>query len=175
MRNAPLRTRYGLVFWMPARRCQIHAVNGESFLVVVEPVLTGLKAGNYRMLAKMKVLGRVLAGRAVATAYMPAFGAAPQMKPPSATSQTFDATISAWACSRVDSTDASVRFLHNPRASSLVQSRPTADSTLASSWRGKVSAPPTVWSRIMLRVLFRTIATGVDACFGAALPTGVDR
>jgi hypothetical protein len=42
----------------------------------------------------MKVLGRVLARRGIATAYVPAFGATPQVQPPSAARQTLDTTVS---------------------------------------------------------------------------------
>lgn len=69
------------------------------------------------MAAQMKVLGRVLTGGTVATAYVPAFGATPQVQPPSATRQTLDTTGAAWFYSRVDASNALVLLFHPGRRS----------------------------------------------------------
>jgi hypothetical protein len=76
----------------------------------------------------MIMFGCVLARRIVAAAYMPAFGAAPQVQPPSAAPQALDAAISAWFYSRIDSPNALVLFLH----CGFAHSSPACnDSTLA--------------------------------------------
>ena len=112
IRNAFFRTWYGLIFWMRARQRQLRAVKKGLSFVVVEPVFARLKARNHRMPARVKMLGSVLARRIIAATYVPAFGAAPQVQPPSAARQSLDAAISAWLYSRIDSPNVSVLFLH---------------------------------------------------------------
>lgn len=46
----------------------------------------------------------------VATTYMTAFGAAPQVQPPSTARNTLDTPIAAWFCGRIDSPDTAVQF-----------------------------------------------------------------
>jgi hypothetical protein len=60
MRNAPLRTGYGLIFRVRPRRCQLGALNDDSFLVVVEPILAGLETRNHGVAAVVEVFGGVL-------------------------------------------------------------------------------------------------------------------
>jgi hypothetical protein len=69
------------------------------------------------MAAQMKVLGRVLTGGTVATAYVPALGATPQVQPPSAARQTLDTTDAAWFYSRIDASNALVLLFHAGRRS----------------------------------------------------------
>lgn len=111
-RNAALRTRYRLILSMGAGRRQLGAVNGRVPLVVVEPILTRLKAGNHRMAGLMKVLSRVLARRSIATADVPAFGATPQVQPPSAACQALDTAISSGRYIRVDAPNVPVLLFH---------------------------------------------------------------
>jgi hypothetical protein len=58
------------------------------------------------------MLGTVLARRIIAATYVPAFGAAPQVKPPAAAGQALDAAIPTWSYCGIDSPSASVVFLH---------------------------------------------------------------
>jgi len=81
--DAPLWAGDRLIFAMPARRSQSSPVDGGLLFVVVEPILSGLKARDHRMARRVKMPAGVLAWRAVAAADMPAFGAASQVQPPS--------------------------------------------------------------------------------------------
>ena len=60
----------------------------------------------------MKVLGRVLAWRGIATAYVSAFGATPQVQPPAAARQTLETTVAGWLYSGIDSPNVSVLLFH---------------------------------------------------------------
>jgi hypothetical protein len=66
------------------------------------------------MPTQMKVLGRVLARRGIATAYVPAFGATPQVQPPATARQTLETTVSGWLYSGIDTPSAPV-LLHPAR------------------------------------------------------------
>jgi hypothetical protein len=65
----------------------------------------------------MKVLGRVLARRGIATAYVPAFCATPQVQPPTAARQTLDTTVSGWFYGGIDTPSVPVLLFHPARHS----------------------------------------------------------
>jgi hypothetical protein len=65
----------------------------------------------------MKVLGRVLARRGIATAYMPAFGATPQVQPPATAHQTLDTAVSGWFYGGIDTPSVPVLLFHLARRS----------------------------------------------------------
>jgi hypothetical protein len=69
------------------------------------------------MPTQMKVLGRVLARRGIATAYVPAFGATPQVQPPATARQTFETTVSGWLYSGIDTPSFPVLLFHLARRS----------------------------------------------------------
>ena len=69
------------------------------------------------MPTQMKVLGRVLARRGIATAYVPAFGATPQVQPPSAARQTLDTAVSGWFYRGIDTPSFPVLLFHLARRS----------------------------------------------------------
>jgi hypothetical protein len=60
--------------------------------IVVEPLLTGLEALNYRVAAVLDVMARVLRGRGVAAADVTALRAPPQMQPPATLGKALDTT-----------------------------------------------------------------------------------
>ena len=64
------------------RREQFHTLDHPLRLVIVEPVLARLEAGNDRMAGCLRMLGRVLAGRTVAATDVPALRTPAEMKPP---------------------------------------------------------------------------------------------
>jgi hypothetical protein len=94
-RHAPLRSRYGLTRRVRMRRRKLGAIAKLLRPVVVEPVLTGFIALNHGMVRRMRMRGRVLAGRHVAASDMTALCASPKMQPPTAVLKTFDTTIAA--------------------------------------------------------------------------------
>ena len=73
--------------------------------VVIEPVLSRLKAPYDRMACLASVLRRVLGGGIVAAPDMPALSAATQMKPPAARGFTFNTTgaggVDSWIDHRI--------------------------------------------------------------------------
>jgi hypothetical protein len=77
---------------------------GEGFFstVVVKPMLARLEARDDRVPGGGVVFRCVPIWGTIAAADVTAFGASAKMKPPSALSQTFDATRSAWLGRRVD-------------------------------------------------------------------------
>jgi hypothetical protein len=77
---------------------------GDELLgtIVVKPLLARFETGDYRVTRSGAVFRRMLIWRTIAAADVPAFGASAKMQPPSAQSQTFDATGSAWLDRRVD-------------------------------------------------------------------------
>jgi hypothetical protein len=73
-------------------------------LVIVEPILTRLEAGNDRMPCRRRMLGCMLARRTVAASDVPALRTPAEMKPPtSRRRQAFHTPIAAWFRSGVDS------------------------------------------------------------------------
>src|SRR5215469_12335844 len=95
------------------RRGQLRPVIGLLGFEVEEPVLAGLEAADERMPAGLRVRGRVLRGRGVAAADVPALSAAAQVQPPAAGLLAFDAPGAARRHGRVDA-----RHLGHPAPSS---------------------------------------------------------
>jgi hypothetical protein len=87
---------------MAQRRRQSGAIERFSGSIIPEPILTGLEAVYDEVAGLPKVRGGVLVWRRIAAADMAAFGAAPQMKPPLASSKTFDTSRSTRNSVRVD-------------------------------------------------------------------------
>jgi hypothetical protein len=67
---------------MRMRRKQLHTLDHPPFLVIVEPILTRLEAGNDRMPCCRRMLGRMLARRTVAATDVPTLRTPAEMKPP---------------------------------------------------------------------------------------------
>jgi hypothetical protein len=95
------RAGCGLVLGMPARRSKLWPTDHLLSLIVPEPGFAGLEACRDRVSSCVKVLRRMLAGRAVTTADVSALGAAAQVQPPPIRSKTFDATCPARRRSRI--------------------------------------------------------------------------
>src|SRR5258706_10492950 len=92
--DAPLWSRRRLVKGPRSRRRQPGAVERLSGCIVPEPVLTRLEACYDKVASLAKVRSGVLVWRRIATADVPAFGAAPQMEPLLANSKTLDTSCS---------------------------------------------------------------------------------
>ncbi len=77
---------------------------GEDFFstIIVKPPLTRLEARDYRVTRSGVMFRCMLIWRTITAADVAAFGASAKMQPPSAQSQTFDTTCSAWLGRRVD-------------------------------------------------------------------------
>jgi hypothetical protein len=104
------RTRNGLIFRMRMRRKQLHTIDHRLLVVIVEPILTRLEAGNDRMPGGGRVPGCMLAGRTVAATDVPTLRAAAEVKPPtSRRRQAFHTTVSTWLRSGINPT---ATFLH---------------------------------------------------------------
>ena len=123
MRNSTFRSGHRLALGMRARRGQLNAVDNRVLRIVVEPVFTRFKTGNHRMPTQMKVPGRVLARRGIATAYVSAFGATPQVQPPATARQTLEAAVSGWLYRRIDTSRVPVRLVLHAARSRQVQLR----------------------------------------------------
>jgi len=67
---------------MRVRRKQFHTVDHPLFLVIEEPILTGFEAHSNRVSGRRRMLGRMLARRAIAASDVPAFRTPPEVKPP---------------------------------------------------------------------------------------------
>ena len=73
---------------------QLNALDHRALIIIVEPILTWLEAGNDRMLGRSCVPGCVLARRAIAASDVPALRTPTEMKPPTfRRRQTFDTPI----------------------------------------------------------------------------------
>src|SRR5271155_1066403 len=108
--NSPCRSRGWLILRMRMRRKQLHTLDHCLLLVIVEPILTRLEAGNDRMPCFCGMLGRMLARRTVAATDVPTLRTATEMKPPAfRRRQAFDAPIATRLRSGVDS---AVVFFH---------------------------------------------------------------
>ena len=102
-RHPARRSWHGLICRMRMRREQLHTSDHPLLLVIEEPILSRFEAGNDGMPGRCRMLGRMLAWRAVAASDVPALRASPQMKPPALRRrQTFHAAIATWLRSRVD-------------------------------------------------------------------------
>src|SRR5579864_8647798 len=85
-------------------RKQLHTPDHRPLLVIVEPILTWLEAGNDGMPRCRRMLGRMLARRTIAATDVPTLRAATEMKPPAfRRHQAFDTPIATWFRSGVDS------------------------------------------------------------------------
>jgi hypothetical protein len=107
-----------LVVGVRMRRKQLHTLDHLLLLVIEEPVLTRLEAGNDRMPRCCRMPGSMLAGRTVAAANVAALRAPAEMKPPPfRRSQAFDTAIAARPRSAVDSSPVSFHFRFSFRVS----------------------------------------------------------
>ena len=80
------------------RRKQLHTLGHLLRLVIVEPVLTGLKAGYDRVPRRRRMLGCVLARRAVTAADVPALRTPTEMKPPTfRRCKAFHTSVATWS------------------------------------------------------------------------------
>src|SRR5580704_12110597 len=85
-------------------RKQLHTLDHPPLLVIVEPILTWLEAGNDRMPFCRRMLGRMLARRTVAATDVPTLRTPTEMKPPAfRRRQAFDTPIATRLRSGVDS------------------------------------------------------------------------
>ncbi len=76
------------------RRKQLHALDHRGLVVIVEPILTWLEAGNDRMPGCSCVPGGMLARRAIAASDVPTLRTPTKVKPPTfRRRQTFDTPI----------------------------------------------------------------------------------
>ena len=102
--NSPCGSRYGLIFGMRMWRKQLRALDHPLFLVIVEPILTRLEAGNDRMPSRCCMLGCMLARRTVAATDVPTLHTPAEMKPPICRRrQAFQTSDATWLGSGVDS------------------------------------------------------------------------
>jgi hypothetical protein len=67
---------------MRVRRKQFHTVDHPLFPVIEEPVPTGFEARSNRVSGRGRMLGRMLARRAIAASDVAVFRTPPEVKPP---------------------------------------------------------------------------------------------
>ena len=103
LRNLSRRPRHGLILGMPAWRGQFFSGRHPICLKIVKPGFARFETRDNRMAGSVKMLSRMLIGRAVATADVAAHRATPQMQPPISGSEAFDASGSARRNLRIDS------------------------------------------------------------------------
>jgi hypothetical protein len=120
-RDGPRWSGCGLIQRMANRGGELRSCEHLSRTVVVEPMLTRLKAHDDRMARGGVVLRGVLVWRSVAAADVPALRASAKMQPPCALSQAFDATRSARLGCWVDTVSYGLRTLHVSHQKSVVQ------------------------------------------------------
>ena len=109
-RHSSRRSRSRLILRMRMRRKQFRAIDHPLLLVIVEPILTRLEAGNNRMPRRRRMLRRMLIRRTVTAPDVSTLGTAAEMKPPTfRRRQAFHTPVATWFRSRVDS---AVIFLH---------------------------------------------------------------
>jgi hypothetical protein len=85
------------------RRKQFDTLDHPLLLIVVEPILTRLKAGNYWVPCRCRMLGCMLTRRTVAASDVPTLGTPTEMKPPTfRRRQAFHTPIAARLRSWVD-------------------------------------------------------------------------
>jgi hypothetical protein len=72
----------GLIFRMGMRWKQFHALDHCLRFVIVEPILTRLKAGDNRMPGLCRMLGSMLAWRTIAATDVPTLRTPTEVKPP---------------------------------------------------------------------------------------------
>ena len=71
-------------------------------LIIPEPHFPRLEAGHDGMAGSLKVLGNMLAGRAVTTADVPALSTTPQVQPPPIRGETLNTPVATWSRRRID-------------------------------------------------------------------------
>jgi hypothetical protein len=104
-------SRYGLTCRMRVRRKQFRALDHPPRLVIVEPVLTRLKAGDDRMPGRRRMLRCMPTWRAIAASDVPTLGAPAEMKPPTPRGrQALHAPVAARFRSRIDSAGMSLHL-----------------------------------------------------------------
>jgi len=102
-RNPLCRPGRWLVRWMRMWRKQLHTLDHSPLLVIIEPILTRLEAGDDRMPRCRRMLGCMLTRRTVAAADVSTLRTATKMKPPaSRRRQAFDTPKAARLRSGVD-------------------------------------------------------------------------
>src|SRR5580704_13184917 len=79
---------------MGMRTCQLRTFDLSAGAIVIEPILARLEAGDHRVSGDVKMLAGVLVRRRIATADVPAFGAASQVQPPTISRQALDTAVS---------------------------------------------------------------------------------
>src|ERR1700722_937391 len=80
--NSPCRSRRWLIVRMRMWGRQLHTLDHLPLLVIEEPILSRLEAGNDQMTCCRRMLGRMLARRTVAATDVPALCTPTEMKPP---------------------------------------------------------------------------------------------
>jgi hypothetical protein len=97
-------SRCGLTFGMLVRGKQLRTFDHPVLLVIEEPILTRLKAGDDRMPCCLRMLRCMLTRRTVAASDVPALGTSTEMKPPTVRrSQTFYAPVATRFGSEINS------------------------------------------------------------------------
>ncbi len=108
--NSSSGSRCGLTFGMRMWRKQLHTLDHPSLLVIVEPILTRLEAGNDRMPRCRRMFGCMLTRRTVTASDVPTFRTPTEMKPPTfRRPQAFCTPVATWFRSEIKS---AVIFLH---------------------------------------------------------------
>jgi hypothetical protein len=103
-------SRCGLIFGMRVRWKQLHTFDHPTLLVIVEPVLTWLKAGDDRMPCRRRMLGCMLTRRTVTASDVPTLRTPTKMKPPTFRGrQAFHTSVATWFRSGIKS---AMIFLH---------------------------------------------------------------
>jgi hypothetical protein len=96
------RSGHRLVRRMRVRSAKLRAGDELLGTIVVKPSLARFETRDYRVTRGGVMFRCMLIWRTITAADVPAFGASAKMQPPSAHSQAFDTTCSAWLDRRVD-------------------------------------------------------------------------
>ena len=111
-------SRHGLISWMRTRRKQLHTLDRDHrlLLVIIEPVLTRLKAGYDRMPRCRRVFGCMLTWRIVTATDVPALRTPAEMEPPTfRRRKAFHTAVAAWLRSGIDSAETLFLFRFSSR------------------------------------------------------------
>ena len=110
-RHSSRRSRYGLILGMRMRRKQLHASDHRPLLVIVEPVLTRLKAGYDRMPRRRRMLRCMLTRRTVTATDVSTFRTSAEMEPPAfRRRQAFHTSLATWSRGEIDSAQIILHF-----------------------------------------------------------------
>lgn len=113
-------SRHGLMFRVRMRRKQLRTLDHSLRLVIVEPILTGLKAGNDGMSSGCIMFGCMLVRRTVAAPDVPTLRTAAQVKPPAVRRcQAFHTAIATGLRSGVDTAQTFFHFRFSSRGDCL--------------------------------------------------------